>query len=99
MEHFFLNMENASDLIGKKVTWTAEGYNKRYSGKCLVKSVDFSKRNPLETEVIFGDNLDYAYLEGFGLKEENGKYAIDTNAPKVFTYSDDFREVEVCAVE
>lgn len=99
MGHFFLNEKNAVDLVGKVVTWTAEGYNRRYNGTDRIKSVDLKKRNPIETEVISGDNLAYAYLEDFGLRKEGDGYVIDAREPRAFTYSDDFREVEVCAVE
>ena len=76
-----------------------EGYNKRYHGKDIVKSVDFSKRNPIETEVVSGDNLAFAYLENFGLKKEGNAYRADANAPRSFTYTDDYPEVEVVSVE
>lgn len=99
MEHFFLNEENVGNLVGKEITWTAEGNDKRYHGKDIVKSVDFSKRNPIETEVVSGDNLAFAYLENFGLKREGNAYRTDANAPRAFTYTDDYREVEVISVE
>lgn len=99
MEHFFLNEKNVCELIGREITWTAEGYNRRYNGTDCIKSVDFTKRNPIETEVISGDNLAYAYLEDFGLRKEGDGYVTDAREPRAFTYSDDFREVEVCSVE
>lgn len=99
MKHFFLNEKNVNQLVGKKIVWTAEGYNRRYSGVDRIKSVDFSKRMPLETEVISGDNLAYAYLEGFGLKKAGESYRADVDSPKAFTYSDDYREVEIISVE
>lgn len=95
MEHFFLNEENVGNLVGKEITWTAEGNDKRYHGKDIVKSVDFSKRNPIETEVVSGDNLAFAYLQATGLKSVDGtedRYVLDKDEQS-FTYSDDFREV------
>lgn len=105
MKHYFLNEENVNELIGKKVKWTAEAYehNRRYNGVDIIKSVDLSKHRPLETEVISGDNLGYAYLERYGLEPAPGisdtAYRLSKEAPRCFTYSDDFREVEICDVE
>lgn len=94
----FLNQENVLSLIGKKVKWTAEGYNRPYSGTDIIEAVDFSKHNPLTTKVIDGDNLAFAYLEVFGLEETETGFTISHKQPKVFTYSDDFREVEIVSV-
>lgn len=98
----FLNVENVKDFIGKKLTWFAPAYeaNENYGGTDIIKSVDFSKHNPLTTEVIEGDNLAFAFVDNYGLTP-NGEnsFSVDVNAPHCFSYSDGDRQVEIISVE
>lgn len=98
-EPFFLNEKNVQELVGKKVTWKAPGYEKQYCGTDIVKSVDFKRRFPIVTEVVTGDNLRYAYLENFGLVKTSYGIVVSPTAPSAFTYTDDYREVEIISVE
>lgn len=90
-----LMKSNVESLVGRTIEWTAEGYNKNNGGKCIIRSVDFSKVHPLTVDTISGDDLTYAYLQNTGLKSVDGsedRYEVDENEQS-FTYSDDFREV------
>lgn len=99
-QSFFLNEENVKNLVGKKFQWTAEGYNKNYKGVAVITAVDMSAEHPLTVKTIEGDDLSFAYVEGFGLRAKgDGSYVVDENEPKCFTYSDDYREVEILEVE
>ena len=78
-----LTKANIESLIGKKVTFTVEGYeaNGLYNGTAIIKSVDFGKRHPIECEVVSGDNLGYAFIDSFDSES--------------FAYSDSGRPIEV----
>lgn len=78
-----LTKANIESLIGKKVTFTVEGYeaNGMYNGTAIIKAVDFSKRHPIECEVVSGDNLGYAFIDSFDSES--------------FAYSDSGRPIEV----
>lgn len=96
-----LTESNVKDFIGKKVEFTAEGYcaNGDYRGIAIIKSVDMSKRNPIECECLEGDDLRYAFLDDHGLETTDGgnTYHI-VPQDKCFSYSDGYREVfiKVC---
>ena len=66
MAYEFLTSKNVSDLIGKKIKWTAPAYsgNKPYIGISIINSIDFEKRKPLTCETIEGDELNYAFMDG-----------------------------------
>lgn len=86
-----LRKSSIENLIGKTIEWKAPAYkaNEPYTGKCVIKSVDYSKRNPLEVEVLEGDNLGYSFIDEYSTESSD----------KAFSFSDsdryvDFREME-----
>lgn len=98
MENQFepLTKENVNTFIGKKIAFNAPGYETRYEGVAIIKSVDYSNHNPLECECISGDDLSYAFLDIHGLVSYDGgeTYRI-TNENTCFSYSDGDREIFV----
>lgn len=96
MTTIFLSESNVNNFIGKKITWTAESaQSKPYSGVAVIKSVDMTKRNPLECETIEGDDLSFAFLDNHGLKQvEDGRFTVSKN-DKCLSYSDNYREIEI----
>ncbi len=86
-----LHQSNIEKLIGKTIEWKAPAYkgNHPYSGKCVIKAVDYSKRNPLQVEVLEGDNLEYAFID---------EYSTQSN-DKSFSFSDSDRYVEFRKME
>lgn len=96
-----LTEANVKDLIGKTILWKSPAFsdNQPYTGKAVIKSVDFTKRNPIETDGVSGDNLSLAFLGDYGLVPAGDGDIIDADAPHVFCYSDLYREVEVVCVE
>lgn len=110
MKSFFLNVENVKSLIGKRIKWCAEAYigNRPYGGEAIIREVsDGEKRipygsihNTLKCETISGDDLRYAFVDRYGLKEErDGCWTCAEDAPRVYCYSDSYREVEIISVE
>ena len=93
METIFesLTVSNIKNLIGKTVEFKApsDKSNYPYSGICKIKSVDLSKPRPIVTELVSGDDLQYAFVE---------KYATSSNI-KPFAYSDSDRYVTFRIVE
>ena len=89
---------NINDYIGKEIEFTAEGYkgNGDYHGVAIIKSVDMSKRFPIECERISGDDLRFAFLDDHGLGTTDGgnTYHI-IEGSRCFSYSDAYREVFV----
>lgn len=83
-----------NDLINKKIEWTAEAYRGVYRGVAVVRSVDFSKHNPITCDCISGDDLKYAFLDDHGLESKDGgnTYTM-TKTDFCFSYSDGDREV------
>lgn len=95
-----LTETNVKDLIGKKVEFTAEGYNRDYRGVAIIKSVDMNRRNPIECECVSGDDLRFAFLDEHGLETTDGGntyHIIDNN--HCFSYSDSYREIFVSVCE
>lgn len=109
MNTFFLNAANAQMLKGKKITWRAEAYsaNRDYEGVCVIRDVkDGSVRKDsmivgtLECETISGDDLRYAFIADYGLKEGSpGHWECSNDVARVYCYSDLYREVEIISVE
>ncbi len=89
-----LTKENIENFIGKKIEFSAEGFGGYYRGIALIKSVDFSKRFPIECECLSGDDLSYAFLDDHGLISNDGgtTYSL-TKTNKCFSYSDSYREI------
>lgn len=100
--YFPLTETNVKDFIGKKVEFTAEGYsaNGNYHGVAVIKSVDLTKRFPIECECVSGDNLHLAILDDHGLETTDGgnTYHI-VDHDKCFSFSDLYREVFVTVCE
>lgn len=110
MKSFILNVENAKSLVGKRITWFAEAYdwNRPYGGEAIIREVsEGEKRNPygtihntLKCETISGDDLRYAFVDRYGLKEDSdGCWRCAEDAPRVYCYSDSYREVEIISME
>lgn len=88
--------ENANDLIGKKIEFVAEGYNKPYKGVAIIKSVDLSQDKPLLCECIAGDDLRFAFLDDHGIETSDGGETFQlTKSVTSFSYSDSYREILV----
>lgn len=97
-KYFFLNEKNVNSLIGKKIEFRAPAYehNSPYHGLAIIKSVDYSKHNPIECECISGDNLRYAFLDNHGLSTKDGGETYQVvDKPRCFSYSDGDREVAI----
>ncbi len=109
MYTFFLNATNAHMLEGKKITWRAEAYsaNRGYEGVCVIHAVrdgrvrkDSMIVETLECETISGDDLRYAFIADYGIKETSpGHWECSNDVPRVYCYSDLYREVEIISVE
>lgn len=110
MKPFFLNVENVQALIGKRIKWHAEAYeaNSPYGGEAIIREVSEGERykgydsiyKTLKCETISGDNLDYAFVDNYGLKEiSDGYWSCANDVPRVYCYSDSYREVEIISVE
>lgn len=70
MLNSFLTPADLQNLIGKKIKWfaPADRANADYNGVCIIKAVDLNKRQPIVSEHISGDKLDYAFFEYGKLK-------------------------------
>lgn len=92
-----LTESNVFDFIGKKVTFTAEGYNKNYCGMAVIKAVN---KNTIECDRISGDDLRFAFLDDHGLEttDGGGSYHVVKNN-KCYSYSDSYREIFVSVCE
>jgi hypothetical protein len=102
MKATFLTIEESKKLIGKQISWRSpksEDNGGYYFGTDIIISVDETKKNPLITKVISGDNLSYAFSEPFTLvSNDNGKSfkAVEADDDtRCLTYSDEYREVEI----
>ena len=96
--YYPLTETNVKNLMGKKISFTAEGYdaNGNYNGVAVIKSVDITKRFPIECECISGDDLRFAILDNHGLETTDGGntyHMVDHD--RCFSYSDRYREVFV----
>lgn len=95
---YFLTEQNVTELIGKRIEFRAPGAweNGNYGGVAVIKAVDLNQRFPLTVEHVSGDDLKYAFLDDHGLEPlADGKGWGMTAGPRCFSYSDQFREVEV----
>lgn len=97
-----LTETNVNNFIGKKIEFTAPGYekNRDYRGVVIIRSVDMSKHNPIECDCISGDDLRFAFLDDHGLGTADGGktyHIVDGN--RCFSYSDAYREVFVAVCE
>lgn len=100
--YFPLNETNVKNFIGKKIEFTANGYeaNGDYRGVAIIKSVDLTKFNPIECECISGDDLHFAILDNHGLETtDNGNTYHIVDHDRCFSYSDLDREVFVTVCE
>ena len=63
MKKFLTTLEQAEQLIGKTIKWTAPAYraNEDYEGTATILQVDSQKRNPIQVHVCCGDNLGFAF--------------------------------------
>lgn len=63
----YLTKDNISDFIGKRVKFHAHAGkgNYDYEGVGIIKSVDYSKRNPIEWEHESGDSMQFAGFDGY----------------------------------
>lgn len=75
-------------LIGKTIKWNAPSAkeNRPYSGTDKIISVNLGNRNPLKTESIEGDDLQYAFID-------------DLMDNELLSYSDSYRVVTYKIVE
>lgn len=68
MSYEFLTSKNVSDVIGKKISWTAPAYegNRPYRGVAIINLVSWGTMDdrPLTCETIEGDDLRYAFMDG-----------------------------------
>lgn len=58
-----LSLELLRKISGKKIRWTAPSYhgNKPYGGIAMVNFVEMNDRRPIHSQIIEGDNLDFAF--------------------------------------
>ena len=62
----YLTKENIEDFIGDKVEFyapAADG-NVHYGGVVVIKGVDFSSKKPVSAEIVDGDDINEAILDG-----------------------------------
>lgn len=87
-----LTVNNAKSLEGKIIKWEAPGYyaNGKYMGVAKIIAIDLSKRQPIESETISGDNLKYAFIN----RDDEG-----TLLSKGLCFSDADRYVEFEIIE
>lgn len=66
-----LQIHTAQNLIGKTIKWTAPGSreNGPYTGLAKITSVDASRRRPITSETIEGDDLDYAFVNEYSAED------------------------------
>lgn len=94
-----LDVNIVKENIGKKIRWSVEGYaGQNYGGLSVIEAMTGGPR-PLKTKVIEGDDLSFAYLEGYGYSLQGEYLRRDENAPHVFTYSDGDRYVQILSIE
>lgn len=81
-------------LVGKKIEWTSEAYHGAYRGVAIIRSIDYSKHNPITCDCISGDDLKFAFLDNHGLESKNGGKTYNaTKNDFCFSYSDNDREI------
>ncbi len=87
-----LQIHTAEKLIGKTIFWQAPAYkhNEPYGGTAKILEVDNSNRNPITSETISGDDLDYAFVN---------EYNIEDVEMGLLSYSDGDRYVTFFEVE
>ena len=101
MKTVFLTLEAAKQMIGKQFNWRAEGAseNGRYFGTAIITAVNEGAKHPLIVDTVSGDDLSFAYLEDITLVPIEGTTGFRaekaTGNTRCFTYSDDYREVEI----
>lgn len=89
-----LSKSNIGSIIGKKIQWIAEGYNRPYQGIDIIRYVDYSKHNPIISDCISGDDLRFAFLDNHGLISKNGGQTYQaTRHDFCFSYSDSYHEI------
>lgn len=81
IEWYGLTKGILTSLVGKTIEWKAPGYNRNYSGKDKVLSIEIENRRPIISESLEGDDLQYAFLD-------------DLMDGEVLSYSDSFRIVQ-----
>jgi hypothetical protein len=76
-----IHSSDVKTLVGKTIKWSAPGYraNGNYSGVAKITGVK-DERNPLVSETISGDNLEYAFVDEMsdGLLAYSDSYRIVT---------------------
>lgn len=81
-------------LVGKKIEWTAEAHHGVYRGVAIIRSIDYSKHNPITCDCISGDDLKFAFLDNHGLTSKNGGQTYQATCDDFcFSYSDSYREI------
>lgn len=62
-----LTSDNIKSIIGKRIYFEcpAGSGNETYKGIGVIKSVDYSKRNPIEWEHESGDSMQFAGFDGY----------------------------------
>lgn len=64
MKNSVLKTENLDQLVGRPIAWKVQGYdNQIYSGISVIKYVRLQDKNPITSDTIGGDNLDFAFVE------------------------------------
>lgn len=63
----YLTKDNINDFIGKRIKFHAPAGkgNYDYEGVGVIKSVDYTKRNPIEWEAESGDPMQFACFDGY----------------------------------
>lgn len=84
-----LSTSNVESLVGKTIEWNAPAYhaNEPYKGTCVIKSVDLEKNNPLEVEVITGDNLAYAKVNWWSSNDKSNSAFFFSDEDRYVTFT------------
>ena len=99
-----LTTSTIANVIGKIIQWNAESYNTNhpYSGTAIIHGTVEDARRPghirLLGESLSGDNINYGFMDGHGLKQEGNDEAgnpiyVSTDENQAFSYSDSYREI------
>jgi len=63
---FELTRDNVSQIVGKRVRFWSDGYNRQETGTARILGVDLNKRFVLTVDEVEGDDISYAFVGQFG---------------------------------
>jgi hypothetical protein len=94
-----LTVNKLQKLVGKTISWEAEAAsgNSTYKGIATITNIDIEAKRPIQSNIISGDNLAFAFVDNHGLTTSNeGKtYQVskENESDYCLSYSDSYREI------